>query len=53
VPGQLAGPERRLAEPGHHGPPLGQRQVSQVTWRPRDCPAAAGQGEWHWSGRFW
>ena len=53
VPGQLAGPERRLAEPGHHGPPLGQWQVSQVTRRPRDRPATTGQGERHRSGRFW
>ena len=40
VPGQLAGPERRLAEPGDHGAALGQRQVGQVTRRP---PAAAGR----------
>jgi len=38
VPGQLAGPERRLAEPGDHRAALGQRQVGQVTRRP---PAAA------------
>ncbi len=53
VPGQLAGPERRLAEAGHHGPPLGQRQVSQMTRRPTGRPATAGQGERHRVGGFW
>jgi hypothetical protein len=52
VPGQLAGPERRLAEPGDYGAALGQRQVSQVTRRPSAAASrtAAGQDKRHRPG---
>jgi hypothetical protein len=53
VPGQLAGPERRLAQPGDHSAALGQRQVSQVTRRPPAAArrAAASQDKRHRPGR--
>jgi hypothetical protein len=39
MPGQLAGPERRLAEPGHGRPPLRRGQVGQVPRRALPAPA--------------
>ena len=47
VPGQLIGPEARLAELGHGGAPLCRIQVREVPGRPRPAAARRRQADRH------